>query len=155
MVDDPRRLRKACTIGPLGLLVLLLTAGCGGNSDTTAQAPAEATFARMQKEVFNVSCTSDSCHSSVGRAGDMVLEEGQSWDSLVNHTPSNPVAAADGLMRVMPGRPEKSLLLDKLTSNLSAGEGVSMPYGAAPLPAETVDIVQAWIAAGAPAEGQV
>ncbi len=109
----------------------------------------------MQTEVFNVSCSSDSCHSHVGRAGNLVLEEGQSLDSLVNQPPSNPIAAAQGWMRVMPDHPEKSFLMAKIADNLLAGEGVSMPYGAAPLDSSTVDIVRAWIEAGAPATGQV
>jgi hypothetical protein len=109
----------------------------------------------MQKEVFDVSCSSDSCHSNVGRAGDMVLQEGFAWESLVNHRPSNPVAAQDGLMRVLPGQPDQSFLIAKLTSNLAAGEGLPMPYGAAPLSDQTMEIVKAWIEAGAPEDGQV
>src|SRR5262249_33565704 len=41
-----------------------------------------STFQRIQNQVFDVSCTSSSCHSSVGRAGDLILEEGQSWQLL-------------------------------------------------------------------------
>jgi copper type II ascorbate-dependent monooxygenase-like protein len=109
----------------------------------------------MQTQVFNLSCSSDSCHSSIGRAGDLVLQEGYSWDSLVNHKPSNPVAAADGLMRVMPGNPDMSLLMAKISSNLQAGEGQSMPFNSAPLTTDTIDVVGAWIKAGAPQDGVV
>jgi len=130
--------------------------GCGGGSDAPPLQPVEAaTFERIQEQVFNVSCTAEACHSSVGRAGELVLEEGHSWDGLINHTPSNPVAAAAGAMRVMPGDPERSLLLNKLMPNLAAGEGRSMPYNAAPLPPETVEIIRAWIDAGAPAYERV
>src|SRR5262249_7889379 len=117
--------------------------------------PATATFARLQTEIFDVSCSSDSCHSSIGRAGNLVLEAGDSWGALVNHQPSNPVAAAEGLMRGMPGNPERDPLMAKNSRNLQAGEGQSMPFNAAPLTDETIDVVHAWIAAGAPKDGMV
>jgi len=133
-------------------------AGCGGDAATTTAPPATSsspTFERIQKQVFDVSCTSSSCHSSVGQAGNLVLEDGKSYDNLINDTPSNPVAGHGGMMRVMPGRPDMSLLYAKVTTNLQSGMGVSMPYSAAPLPTETTDIIKAWIEAGAPKDGVV
>jgi hypothetical protein len=131
--------------------------GCGGSVDSSGDAAAvsSSTFERIQKQVFNVSCSADSCHSHVGRAGDLVLEEGVAWDDLINHTPSNPVAAAHGYMRVMPAQPSKSLLLSKITNSLSPGEGLPMPYGGSQLSAHAIDVIRMWIAAGAPAEGRV
>jgi hypothetical protein len=139
------------------MVVLLLTAGCGGGggSDGSVTVPVTSTFERLQEEVFDVSCSADSCHSSVGRAGDLVLEPGHSWDYLVGEPPSNAVAAAHGWLRVMPGEPDQSFLVMKLADTLAAGEGVFMPYGAAPLTSETVEVVRAWVAAGAPREGRV
>src|SRR5262249_7840763 len=90
----------------------------------------------------------------VGRAGGLVLEEGSSWDAL-QLPPTNPTAASHGLMRVMPGQPDQSFLLAKITDNLAAGEGQSMPYNVAPLDDATVEVIRAWIAAGAPAAGRV
>ena len=113
------------------------------------------TFERIQAQVFNLSCSSDSCHSHVGRAGDLILEQGYSWGSLVSQKPSNSVAVMDGLMRVMPGNPDMSFVMDKISANLQAGEGAPMPYNSAPLTAGTVDIIRAWIAAGAPQDGVV
>jgi hypothetical protein len=131
-------------------------AGCGGDgAPTSSGSNSTSTFERIQKQVFDVSCASSSCHSSVGQAGGLVLEEGKSYDNLVNHPSSNPVATVDGMMRVMAGRPDMSLLFAKITSNLQSGMGVTMPYSAAPLPTETTDIVKAWINAGAPKDGVV
>jgi len=156
------RLLAGCVIGGVCL------AGCGESDNNTPGAATSAvppkavtpvnvasTFERIQSQVFNVSCTSDSCHSHVGQAGALILEDGYSWDALINHIPSNPVAASNNLMRVMPGQPAATFLLSKITANLSAGEGTSMPYGAAPLSVSTVDVIQAWVAAGAPATGRV
>lgn len=138
--------------------VMIWMAGCGGDSGPPPTAPtggSASTFERIQTQVFNVSCNSESCHSSVGQAGGLVLEEGKSYDNLVNHSPVNPIASVDGMMRVMAGRPDMSLLFAKITSNLQSGMGVTMPYSAAPLPTETTDIVEAWINAGAPKDGVV
>jgi len=134
---------------------MALTSACGDGGSGGSSNPPASTFQRIQEQVFDVSCSSDACHSSVGRAGDLVLEEGASWDHLVNTVPSNPISYLHGYMRVMPGTPEMSLLMHKLTNSLSAGEGRGMPYNAAPLVPGTVEIINAWIAAGAPAEGVV
>jgi hypothetical protein len=142
------------TVAVIALLIAASSAGCGGGSDDVAIGES-ATFERIQSEVFNVSCTSDSCHSHVGQAGNLILEEGYSYGALMNVTPSNPVAAAHGWMRVMPGEPDQSFLIAKLSNTLAAGEGASMPYNAAPLDDGTVEIIRAWIAADAPKEGRV
>jgi hypothetical protein len=135
------------------MLALVAAAGCGGGSSSGGSQT--STFERIQTEVFDVSCTSSSCHSSVGQAGDLVLEAGSSWTSLMNHAPSNHSASGHGLMRILPGDPNNSFLLMKLTDNLAAGEGAPMPYNTAPLDAATVEIIRDWIAAGAPDTGRV
>jgi hypothetical protein len=137
----------------VALVGLVLVVGCGGGS--SGSAPQTATFQRIQTEVFDVSCSSDSCHSSVGQAGGLVLESEHSWDALMETPPNNPFALQHGFMRVMPGEPERSFLLAKLTNNLAAGEGSPMPYNAAPLTADTIEVLEAWIAAGAPSTGVV
>ena len=142
-----------------GLLFLaaVVIAGCGDSSNggSGGSSSTTPTFERMQTQVFNLSCSSDSCHSHVGQAGGLILEAGYAWDSLVNHRASNGVAAAHGLMRVMPGNPDASFLMNKISANLEAGEGAPMPYNSSPLTSDTVDIIHAWIAAGAPQDGVV
>jgi hypothetical protein len=59
------------------------------------------------------------------------------------------------LLRVMPGDPDHSFLMSKLHDNLAAGEGKPMPFNGAPLDAVTLNVVRAWIEAGAPREGRV
>lgn len=145
-----------------------LLAGCGSGSDlnlgatptataiaTPTATPQQSTFARIQAEVFNPSCSADSCHSHVGQAGGLILEDGYSWDQLMNRPPANPAAAHHGWMRVMPGDPDRSFLLAKITNNLAAGEGSPMPYNTAPLDQATIEVLRAWIAANAPSDGVV
>ncbi len=128
---------------------------CGGGSGSSGGSAQESTFSRIQTQVFDVSCSSDSCHSSIGQAGGLVLEDGYSWNDLMQQPPANPTAKNHGFMRVMPGDPDRSFLLAKITDNLAAGEGQSMPCNAAPLDDETVAVIRAWIEAGAPSEGRV
>src|SRR5262249_45104467 len=108
----------------------LILWGCGESGNDAMPVAQTSTFERIQTQVFDVSCSSDSCHSSVGQAGNMILDAEHSWDALINHTPANPIAASHGLMRVMPGQPDQSFLVAKLTDTLAAGEGLGMPYNA-------------------------
>src|SRR5262245_39613363 len=142
----PRPLRP----GPLfssalfGAFISVLSA-CGDGGGSSAPVDNRSTFERIQTDVFDVSCSSDSCHSSVGRAGGLIVEAGQSYDQLMLQPPTNLAAKSHGLMRIMPGQPDQSFLLAKITDTLSAGEGLSMPYNAAPLDDATVEVVRAWI----------
>lgn len=139
----------------LSFFALLVAWGCAGsNSGDESPAPL-STFERIQTQVFDVSCSSDSCHSTIGQTGGLILEAGYSYESLMNAPPANPAAYEHGWMRVMPGDPDRSFLLAKLTNNLAAGEGASMPWNAAPLDADTIAVIRAWILAGAPRDGVV
>ncbi len=59
---------------------------------------------------------------------------------------------ATGLVRVDPGKPDSSYLIMKLegTQLNKGGTGVRMPFGAEPLPADTIALIRSWIKAGAP-----
>jgi hypothetical protein len=80
----------------------------------------------------------------------LVLDAGVSYDDLVGVTPTNPVAGAQGLLRVTPGEPEQSYLLVKL-ANPGPALGSRMPLGQPPLPADEIELVRSWILDGAPA----
>src|SRR5438132_4133536 len=69
------------------------------------------------------------CHGS-GASGGMFVDapnETSWYGVLVNRTPTNASAASFGKLRVDPGRPWNSFLLDKLTGDLKFGEGDPMP----------------------------
>ncbi len=117
-------------------------------------APAADTFRELQTKIFNQSCLSSSCHSSAGKAGDLVLEEGLAYDSLVGVRSSTPSAAAAGLMRIDPGHPERSFLLTKLTGP-GPDQGDLMPRGMSGLQGIEIDALRAWVQAGAPRAGLV
>ena len=65
------------------------------------------------------------------------------------------MARLAGKLRVDPGNPGNSFILDKLRGDLLENEGERMPRGLPKIPAREIALVEAWIAAGAPATGFV
>lgn len=111
--------------------------------------PNPITLARIQMEVFNPSCAFSSCHGLKGRRAGLILQEGYAYDSLINVDATNPAAAARGWKRVIPGKPEQSFLLRKLTTP-GPDEGSLMPQGSKGLPPDKIALIRRWIAQGAP-----
>lgn len=85
------------------------------NPPAQPEAPSDATFAMIQAQVFDASCSSSSCHSTQTRAGGLSLVAGESYANLVNVDPANEQARAKRWQRVMPGKPDSSFLMKKLT----------------------------------------
>jgi hypothetical protein len=110
-----------------------------------------ATFAVLQRKIFDTSCATLSCHGTA-RAGALDLRPGAAYASLVGVLADNPVARAAGTLRVLPGDPERSFLLAKLRGTLGPDEGTPMPQVGGTLPAGRIELVRRWIAAGAPAD---
>ena len=115
-------------------------------SGTTA-APLEPTLASIQAKVFTPSCAVIGCHGgSVVQQG-LRLDEGFSASSLINVvSPQSSFAAAQ--VRVVPGDPDGSLLIQKLEGTQTIGD--RMPAFSPPLPQATIDVIRQWIHAGAP-----
>jgi hypothetical protein len=135
---------------------LVAFVGCGSGSgkglDDSGQpapvapppAPAPASmFQEIQDTIFTPICTA--CHAGANAPRGLRLDAGNSFALLVN-TPSVEVPA---LLRVNPGNPDESYLVQKISGTAAVGE--RMPLGGAPLPQDRIDLVRSWIAAGAPA----
>jgi hypothetical protein len=99
------------------------------------------------QQVFTASCALTSCHSSVARQGNLILEhEDLSYANLVDHPSEHPDAKAMGMLRVESRHPGSSFLIRKLRGK---GPGDSMPQGGGMLPEETIQMIEDWIARGA------
>ncbi len=120
--------------------------GCPSSAITSRSY--EPTFESIQRNLFNVSCSTRSCHGSPSFKGQLDLEEGKAYAALVGVAPDNDAARAAGLARVTPGNPEKSFLVLKLQGP-GPGEGDRMPSRSLALPPEAVAAVQEWIRQGA------
>lgn len=109
--------------------------------------PREVAFSEVQA-IFTASCATATCHDTQSATGNLILTEGFAYDGLVGVEPDTFAAQALGFLRVDPSRPENSFLLVKLLGP-PPGQGGRMPLVGDPLDAEQVELIRAWIAAGA------
>ena len=123
-------------------------AGCAGDGPATNSANDQ--FTVLQRTIFDETCLASGCHNGITRPGGLVLEAGVSWGNLVDQPAENGAAQESGWKRVVPFEAADSFLLRKLTQ-VGEGEGSMMPLGSAALSAADIDLVAAWIEAGAPA----
>ncbi len=128
---------------------------CVPGEDTTPCDGVTSTFEQIQRQIFTPTCAVPTCHNVAQAEHQMSLAEGEAYDNLVGVAPANTVANAAGLQRVDPGNPDNSFILKKLRGELVDGEGVRMPRDLKPLHHLHVDLIEEWIAAGAPATGFV
>ena len=122
------------------MMVLGLLAAC----EASEPAGMPPTLDELHERVLQPSCVFATCHGSgPSPAGELSLERDGAHASLVD-MPSSVVPDA---ILVIPGDPDASYMMQKLTATVpTAGE--SMPPDA-PLEAERIELVRAWIEAGA------
>lgn len=125
-----------------GTLVVWLTSTAACDSGDPADEP--PTFTEVHERVLQTGCVFATCHQAgASSAGMMSLERDEAHANLVDV----PAAAAPGKIRVVPGDPDASYVIEKLTNAMpTAGE--QMPPDA-PLEDDRVELVRAWIEAGA------
>jgi hypothetical protein len=132
------------------VLTASFLAGCGGGGgdDNTMRGTAgdipglTPDLASIQANVFTPTCSG--CHNGgAGAAAGMNLEAGASAASLINVT-----SLTYGQIRVIPGDPANSLIIKKLQGDPSVGQ--RMPAAGLFLSQGTINVISAWILAGAP-----
>lgn len=111
------------------------TGGDGGNGAITAD------FNSIQDQVFTPICTV--CHAGGGAPQGLRLDSANSYDLLVN-VPSSEVPS---LMRIKPGDPDNSYLVQKIEGHASVG--ARMPLGGAPLSDDQIAAIRQWVSDGA------
>ena len=140
------RTKLLCLVSVAGL------ASCGGSGAgldengrplTGEPTPLVPELQSIQQNVFTPICAA--CHAGSSAPLGFRLDDGFSYSMLVN-TASVEVPA---LLRVAPGNPEQSYLIQKLEGH--AAVGGQMPLGQAPLPQATIDVIRQWISNGAQA----
>ena len=149
--------RLGLTLG--ALLVAMAAGACSGGSPTSPTSaptpaptpvstpPASApTLSMIQTQIFDPSCTT--CHTDVGRtpSAGLNLRAGVAFAGLVSVASS----AQAGAVRVIPGNANNSYLVQKLEGAPGIA-GLRMPRNGPPyLTDAQVQMIRAWIAAGAP-----
>ena len=131
----------------------LAPAGCGAGSgeglDQNGQplvSPPGAlvpTLASIQDNVFTVTCAVSGCHGGAMAQQGLRLDPGFSAGNLIN-VPSPRDAS---LIRVVPGDPDASFLIQKLQGTQTLGN--RMPDGGPYLTTATVNVIRQWIQDGA------
>jgi hypothetical protein len=138
----------------IGAVILLLLTACAGNGtglDANGQPivpgetarPLSADFDSLQSNIFTPICSV--CHVGSGAPEGLRLDAANSYNLLVG-VPSTEVPS---LLRVNPGDPDNSYLIQKLEGLAAAG--AQMPLGGPYLSADTIALVRQWITNGAPA----
>jgi hypothetical protein len=120
--------------------VVLVALGLGACDDGGDEPP--PSFTEVNERVFQPGCVFSSCHQGASAAGDMSLE-GSPHARIVDV----PSMQMPSLPRVAPGDPDGSYMVEKLEQDMPA-MGTRMPP-TAPLDQERIDLVRAWIEAGA------
>ena len=100
-------------------------------------------FSEVQDKVFTPSCVFSTCHDAAGGGG-LVLTGSRAHAQLVGV----PSVGAPTRTRVVAGDVANSYLVEKLSKAVPAA-GALMPQGGDGLEADRLELIKAWIAAGA------
>ena len=154
----------------IGSMTCLFASACSDSSNSLEPEPQEpevtSTWDVIQTVILDKNCVE--CHvagASFATQSDLVLTSNIAYSQLVNRTPNNPTARADGLTLVGTeglASVGKSFLWEKINAPNQAhyfddhpGYGALMPLGKPPLTNGELEFVLQWILAGAPSSGNV
>lgn len=139
------------------LLAVVAATACATQDSDEPPAGAPPTMNAVFSQVLEPRCTFSSCHSAPTVAAKLDLSRERACGALVN--------AASCLFPqrrlVVPSNPDDSFLMHKLTGtglaeapdgDCSSQSNAPMPFGGSAIPDDEIDLVRAWIAAGAPCE---
>ncbi len=132
---------------PLGQASAPACKSAGTPPETPPQpgAPLEPTLASIQANVFSPTCAVSGCHGGTAAQQGMRLDPGFSAGNLICVlVPRDP-----SKIRVIPGDPNNSFIIQKLEGKPIPLLGDQMPQGGQPLPQSTIDVIRQWIQNGA------
>lgn len=153
MPPEGRRLAPLPCLRP-SFALALIAAALGGCSDGGQGGPDGGAAAPGLDDVlsrFGAGCAGASCH--VGFAAEPAAGLDLGPETACDHLVDIPAVEVPALRRVVPGSPEQSYLLCKLTPDcpdLPDRATIMPPTLPGGLPAADRDLVARWIAAGAP-----
>ena len=129
-------------------IVSLFLAACtgGDGSGLPARLPPGAfgpNFSEIQANVLVPNCATTGCHLGAGAPQGLRLDDANSYGLLVGVASSE----ASSTLRVAPGDPDNSYLIQKLEGTASVG--AQMPLNAPPIEQVSIDVIRQWITDGA------
>jgi hypothetical protein len=130
------------------LVVSLLATACtgGDGSGLPPRLPPGAfgpNFSEIQANVLAPNCATSGCHLGAGAPQGLRLDDANSYGLLVGVASSE----VSSTLRVAPGDPDNSYLVQKLEGTASVG--AQMPLNAPPIEQASIDVIRQWIADGA------
>jgi hypothetical protein len=107
---------------------------------------ANPSFAADIQPIFNRRCAIGGCHTVLSRKGELVLQQGYAYDSIVNV----PSFLFPLYLRVEPGNAADSWLVRMIEADDDAREHFArMPLGSSPLTPNQIATIVNWIENGA------
>jgi hypothetical protein len=106
---------------------------------------ASVSFAADVQPIFTASCTGNGCHTGGMPKADLDLSTGNAYQAIVNVATTQ---CNDGRLRVLPGQPSQSYVIDKMMG-VDLCFGTKMPK-LGMLGSGSIETVSNWICAGAP-----
>ena len=133
-------------------LAVLTGVACAGDGTGLALVSEvdQVTLSGDVQPIFTSTCALSGCHAGTNPQRGMNLSVEQTFTNVVN------VRAMElsTMNRVTPGQPDNSYLVHKVqNTHLDVGgSGFQMPKGLSPLTQMEIDLIRAWIEAGARAD---
>lgn len=111
----------------------------------------QPTLSDLEAKYFAFSCIFGGCHEASAQEGGLNLEAEDLHGELVNVPAADEKAGPRGKLRVVPGDPDASFLVQKLEGKQARDEGNMMPDGTdEPIDPECrIKMVRQWILDGA------
>ena len=131
----------------VSLVAILLSACTGGDgSSLPPRLPPGSVgpnFSEIQASIIEPNCATTGCHLGAAAPQGLRLDSANSYGMLVGVASSE----ASSILRVAPGDPNNSYLIQKLEGTASVG--AQMPLGAPALEQAAIDVIRQWISDGA------
>jgi hypothetical protein len=145
-LTSSNRYNKGSTV-TLALVSVLIAACSGGDGSGLPPVLPPGAFgpnlSEIQANILTPSCATTGCHLGAGAPQGLRLDEANSYGMLVGIASSE----EPSILRVAPGDPNNSYLIQKLEGSTSVG--AQMPLNAPPLEQASIDVVRQWITDGA------
>ena len=127
-------------------LAVLTGVACAGDG-TGLELEDQMTLSGEVQPIFTNSCAISGCHTGANAQRGLNLSVGQTYANVLN-VPSRELSTMN---LVTPGEPDNSYLVHKVqgTHLGVGGSGFQMPIGRSPLTQTEIDLIRAWITAGA------
>jgi hypothetical protein len=110
--------------------------------------PQQVSFSSQIQPILTANCTSASCHDATLPQQGLNLTAGAAYGSLVNVNSTEVTCAS--YKRVLPGQPDQSYVIFKLSGSGACFYGSQMPKAAPALSITQIQLFRDWIANGAP-----